>query len=230
MTKSTGQRPQRRVQVGVVGAMQRAHPALTQLWLQWTGIDGLDTATFDTARTEENGESGSSILFSPKKGLGPGWGQLCDVMALPPDAAERRTMPVQLSARHPAHTAFWNAMIAREMNEVDGPLEWWWRLAIMRHRGLRTASRALIAAVFGLDDRMLKTATVGFDNPSIKPEARRAEDLLTTGRYSTPTHLLLVVPVGRDAKKQGLAFSLDDAKLRSRLTAALTDIATARLA
>lgn len=218
---------QHTVQVGVVGAMQRAHPALTQLWLRWTGIPDLDAAEFGLMRAEEHGPPDTSIWLKPKPGVQVGWSALCDVLGFSPEAPERRSMPIRLTMKSPAHNTFWQAMKNREMNDVDGPLEWWWRLLILRNRSVKRASRKLAIAVFGEDD-LFNNCVLSFDNPSLLKEGRRSHELVPGG-YSRPTRLLVCRAVHSKAKREGLAFSLDDDKLRAHLTAQLIELSTVRM-
>lgn len=217
----------RLIQLSVIGAMQRSNPALTQLWLQWTGIRYLDLASFDTVRPDEPGPSGTQITLAPKLDAREGWDALCDSLGIGADAQERRTMPIRLDAKHTGHSAFWQHMKERELTVVDGPLEWWWRLLVLRQRGIRRASRLLATRVFG-DDPFCRAAILSFDNPSLAKEGRRALDICTS--YKSPQAVVLSVPVSKGSKREALAFSLSDAKLRAHLTSSVIDLATTRLA
>jgi hypothetical protein len=218
------------IQVGTIGAMQRAHPALSQLWLRWTGIPDLDMAEFGTSRSEEHGVPDSSILLNARAIMSrpEGWAKLCDVLGFPEDSTERQTMPIRVLAKSPAHSTFWAAMKHREMAEVDGPLEWWWRLAVLRNRGLKTASKKLLVTVFG-EDPLFDSAIASFENPSLNKEGRRAEEVIGKS-YKPPTALLVTRSTSSKAKSQGLAFALTDDTLRARVTSSLIDLATSRQA
>lgn len=207
------------VQLGVIGAMQRAHPALTQLWLQWTGIPDLPETEFRLSRAEERGPADTTVLLPAKPGIQAGWTKLCDTMGLPVEAAERRSMPMRLLATSPCHAAFWHAMRQREMTEVDGPLEWWWRLLVLRTRDLKRASRKLAVSVFG-EDQFFDNCVLYITNPSISKEGRRADNLITKS-YATPTHITITRSVNSKSKTEGLAWPLNDDKLRSHFTSHL---------
>lgn len=206
--------------------MQRAHPALTQLWMRWTGIPGLDRATFDMTRSEEGPQPATHIHLSPRRDVQIAWKMLCDSMGLPEDAPERRKMPIYLPARGPQHLAFWANMKHRELTEVDGPLEWWWRLMVMRFRGVQRASKALIAQAI-VDEPELDRAVVSFRNPSLGEEGMRAKHIIVTG-YRQPTHVVVSLRTKRSSRHEGLAFSLDDATFRGRFISALVDLAVTR--
>ena len=215
------------MQLGVIGAMQRAHPALTQLWLRWTGIPDLERAEFRISRPEEHGPPDTSIWLAPKAGIQAGWSALCDSMALPADAPERRSMPIRVTANSTAHSAFWAAMRQREMTEVDGPLEWWWRLLVLRNRDLKRASKKLAVSVFG-EETFFDQCVITLENPSLKKEGRRIDEIINGG-YTRPARLLVTRSVTSKAKKEGLAFSLDDDKLRAHFTSHLIRLATTRM-
>ena len=215
------------IQIGVVGAMQRAHPALTQLWLQWTGIPGLDHATFDIAKPEFGSNPATQVQMPARKGLTHTWQGFCDLLGLDENAPERRRMPINLPPRSGAHLAFWDALKKREMTEVDGPLEWWWRLMVLRFKSVNLASQILIREVIG-DESLLSDGLVNFTNPSLRREGRTAKDLFVADHYEQPTHMTVSVRVKRSAKYEGLAFSLDDASFKSSLVSKLIDLAVAR--
>jgi hypothetical protein len=214
-------------QLAVIGAMQRSHPALTQLWLRWTGIPDLEHAEFGLSRPEEGGAPDTRVTFTPKAGVQSGWQAFCDAMGLEPDAVERRSMPIHLKAKSKAHLLFWQAMLQREMNDVDGPLEWWWRLLVLRNRGIKRASKKLATAVFG-EDAIFNDCVLSLENRSLSKEGRRVENILVTG-YKRPTRLLITRSVSLKAQREGLAFSLDDDKLRALLTTRLISLATTKM-
>lgn len=214
-------------QLAIIGAMQRSHPALTQLWLRWTGIPDLEHATFGLMRAEEGGPPDTSVTLPPKPGIQVGWSAFCDAMGLPEDATERRSMPIRITAKDQAHQTFWAAMYKREMNDVDGPLEWWWRLLVLRNRGIARASKKLAIAVFG-EDAIFNDCVLSLENKSLLKEGRRAEDILDNG-YRRPTRLLITRSVSQKAQREGLAFSLDDDKLRALFTTQLISLATTKM-
>ncbi len=213
------------VQVGVIGAMQRAHPALTQLWLQWTGIPDLDRATFEM-RKADDGPIATQVQLLARPRVQETWRQFCDVLGVPPNADERRQMPIYLGARAPQHGVFWTAMKHRELTEVDGPLEWWWRLLILRYRGIQRASQTLIRAAIG-DEPALDKGLVTFPNPSLREEGRYAKHLID-GSYKQPTHVVVVLRTNQAARHEGLAFSLGDASFRARFISKMIDLAVIR--
>lgn len=217
------------VQIGVVGAMQRAHPALTQLWLQWTGVPNLEWATFNMGRAEQGSMPVTNVDLSAKFGAQETWTQFGDVLGLPEDCPERRRMPIHLGSRAPFHKTFWEAMKRREMEEVDGPIEWWWRLMVLRYKGAKQASAALIRTTIG-DDKILNNALVSFQNPSLKAghRASRGRYPILIGPYRQPTHLIVSLRVKRGAAHQGLAFAFSDATFRGRFVSRLIDLAVSR--
>lgn len=215
-------------QVAVIGAMQRAHPALTQLWLRWTGIPDLADAEFRVSRSEhEDAAPETSVMLPPRAGIQVGWNQLCDVMALPSDAEERRTMPIRIRSNSMAHQSFWESMKKRELTEVDGPLEWWWRLMILRNRSIKRASKKLLSAVFG-EDPIFEGAILSIVNPSILKEGRRSTDIVP-GQYKRPTDIIVSKSVDAKSKYEGLSFSLSDDKLLGHFTTHLLHLATTRM-
>ena len=214
-------------QLAVIGAMQRSHPALTQLWLRWTAIPDLEQATFGLMRAEEGGPPDTSVTLPPKPGILVGWTAFCDTMGLPPDSLERRSMPMRIAAKEAAHGAFWDAMLQRELNDVDGPLDWWWRLLVLRNRSIKRASKKLATATFG-EDQLFDGCILSLENTSLAKEGRRADDLLVNG-YRRPSRLLVTRSVTGKSQREGLAFSLDDDKLRAHFTVQLIGLATTRM-
>jgi hypothetical protein len=212
----------RYIQIGVIGAMQRAHPALTQLWCQWTGLPGMANVAFNLSPAKH----GPATLISVPSGTEAkaSWAALSDLCALPADAPQRRQMPMAFAARDPAHGAFWQALKQREMQGVDGPLEWWWRLLILRCGGLNRASRVLSRIAIGSEPE-LDHALVYFENPSLSPQAKNVQELLVTKRYSQPTKLVLVFNKQSHEKHSSLAFTLSDATFKARLVSGLIDLA-----
>lgn len=214
-------------QLAIIGAMQRSHPALTQLWLRWTGIPDLEAAEFGLSRPEEGGHPDTQVTLPPKAGIQVGWNQFCDAMGLAEDAQERRSMPIRLTSHHSAHSTFWASMYRREMQDVDGPLEWWWRLLVLRNRGIKRASKKLATAVFG-EDAIFNDCVLSLENSSLLKEGRRAEEILANG-YRRPTRLLITRSVSLKSQREGLAFSLDDDKLRALFTTQLIGLATTKM-
>lgn len=152
------------------------------------------------------------------------WGALSDLCALPADAPQRRQMPLTFSARDPAHAAFWQALKRREMTERDGPLEWWWRLLIIRCGGIGRASRALIRSAIG-SDQELDRALVHFDNPSLNTAAKSKRDLLVAKEYLQPTKIVLVFNKQEPSRHSSLAFPLSNDTFKARLISGLIDLA-----
>ena len=212
------------IQLGVIGAMQRAHPGLTQLWLQWSGIPNLEWAAFDLVRPEVGHNPASQIKLSARKGLTYTWSDLCDTMSVPDDGSERRKMPIYLPSRHPGHSAFWGAMRKRELEEVDGPLEWWWQLMVLRFKGIQAASKALISEVLGEEESALMRGTVHLRNPSLN-EGEKTAIKLARNSYRQPTHIVVSTRSKRSDRHDALAFSLSDATFKGRFVAALIDLA-----
>jgi MoxR-like ATPase len=145
---------------------------------------------------------------------------------VPEEAVERRKMPIYLGANYPHHAIFWSAMKRRELAEVDGPLEWWWRLLVLRYRGIQRASQALIRAAIS-DEPILDKGIIVLTNPSLKEEGRYAKKLID-GSYKQPTHVMVTLRVSREAKHEGLAFALDDASFRARFISKMIDLAVIR--
>ena len=214
------------VQLGVIGAMQRAHPALTQLWLQWTGIPDLDRATFDMVRPDDGRQPATSVQLLARPRVQETWTRFCDVMGVAPDATERRKMPIYLGPKTPSHAIFWSAMKHRELSDVDGPLEWWWRLLVLRYQGVQRASQALIRATIG-DEPALDKGLIVLTNPALKEEGRFAKNLIEGG-YKQPTHVVVTLRTSRDARHEGLAFSLAEVSFRARFISKMIDLAVTR--
>jgi hypothetical protein len=118
-------------------------------------------------------------------------------------------------------------MYRREMQDVDGPLEWWWRLLVLRNRGIKRASKKLATAVFG-EDAIFNDCVLSLENSSLLKEGRRAEEILANG-YRRPTRLLITRSVSLKSQREGLAFSLDDDKLRALFTTQLIGLATTKM-
>lgn len=202
--------------------MQRAHPALTQLWCQWTGIPGIGGASFDLSQTKR----GPITLVGIPAGVDAKktWGALSDFCGLAEDAPQRRQMPMTFASRDPAHEAFWTALKRRELTEVDGPLEWWWRLLIIRCGGIQRASRALIRTVVS-SNPALDSALVCFDNPTLNPQAKTVQELIYKNKYSYPINMTLVFNKQKQDKHTSLAFSLSNDTFKARLVSGLIDLA-----
>lgn len=215
-------REQRTVQISVIGAMQRAHPALTELWLQWTGVPDLEHATFDVVRAEEGTRRpATQVMLRPTARAEVTRARLCDLLGLPEGAPERRLMPVHLTGGSEAHGRFWANLRRYEMEQVDGPLEWWWRLCVLRCRGVRAASRSLLTALFG-DEPAFDHAVLRLVNQSLRASSTRASGMVD-GRYVQPTHVQVTLRVSRKSRHEGLALALADDKLKSRFVTTLID-------
>lgn len=204
--------------------MQRAHPALTQLWLQWTGVPDLEWATFNLTPPENGSNPATLINLAAKLRYEETQSTFCDLLRLPEKAPERRQSSIYLRGKHPGHSAFWSAMKARELTEVDGPIEWWWRLLVLRHQGIERASRTLIREALSDD---LDSGVIAFDNPSLKNAGRMARDIIDGG-YRQPTRVLVAFRARRDSPHEGLAFSLADASFRARFVSKLIELAVSR--
>lgn len=214
------------VQLGVIGAMQRSHPALTRLWLQWTGVPGLERAAFDMVRPEEGTNPSTQIKLAAQSGVYQTWERLCDTLGMPQDAPERRSMPIHLRAKDKSHSSFWGAMKKRELEEVDGPIEWWWRLMVLRYRGVQKASKVLIREAIG-DHGALDSGVIHFNNPTlIAPD--KPDDPIINGQYIQPTHVTVSFRVKWDETVEGLAFDLNDTSFKGRFLSRLIDLATLR--
>lgn len=216
------------IQMGAVGAMQRCAPALTELFLQWTGIPGAERLTFNVSdlrtRVFEEGVDPPAHLgivteisvpaSSPETAR-----HLSDFIELSSDAAQRRSPSMMtFDAHDPAHDAWWRNLAAHD-EEFVSPVEWWWRLLVLRSRGVRTASSRLLFALFG-DLEELTGHLVHFVNPSLNTGARTAEESIGPDGYHLPTHLDLTLPHGKVT-----TVDLDDA-LSARLSKVLIQIAT----
>ena len=213
------------IQLGAIGAMQRAHPALTETWLRWTGIPDLEFAEFNYTRSEE-GISSTQVMIAPRPRLSETIRHLCDGLGLDEKSPERERHPIFLANNHPGHNAFWQFVFKRDRNEVDGPLEFWWRFLVLRRRSLHQASKLLTHALFG-DEPFFDRAVVSFKGSSLGPVGRRSADILI-GPYQGPTSMVVTHPVIRKAKIEGLAFDLSHGTFKSHLTATLQDLAIRR--
>lgn len=205
--------------------MQRAHPALTQLWLQWTGIPNLEWATFDLSAPEHGANPATFIRLAAKARYADTQSQLCDALRLPQDARERQRADVYLRGKHPGHGAFWAALKKRELEEVDGPIEWWWRLLVLRYRGVAKASRALIRETIGDD---LDHGVISLDNPSLNQSAKTVDGLLVEDKYIQPKSVVVAFRVKKSARHEGLAFSLEDGRFKARFVSKLIGLAVSR--
>lgn len=214
------------VQLGVIGAMQRAHPALTQLWLQWTGIPDLDRASFEMTRTDDGPHPATNVQLLARPRVQETWRLFCDTLGIVDGAVERRKMPIYLGFKAPHHAVFWSAMKRRELNDVDGPLEWWWRLLVLRYRSIQRASQALIRSAIA-DEPALDKGIIVLTNPSLKEEGRYAKKLID-GVYKQPTHVVVTMRCSREARHEGLAFSLSEATFRARFISKMIDLAVSR--
>ncbi len=202
------------IQIALVGAMQRAHPALTQLWLRWLGVPDLEHTTFDLSTPQEyGGEPATRVTIGSTASYQEAWSGLCDLMGLAEGAPERQQNPIHIVARHPAHETFWLAAQRRELQEVDGPLEWWWRLLVLRCRGVRPASRLLLGKLFG-DEPDLDGAILRLHNPTLKAIGRTASEIIE-GQYVQPTDLVIALRANRRATTEGLALPLSNDKVKT---------------
>ena len=216
---------QKAVQIGIIGGMQRSHPALTQLWLQWTGIPDLESARFDLSLPEHGSNPATMVRLAAKSQYETTRTQFCDVLGLPEKAPERGRADVYLRAKHPGHSSFWGALRKRELEEVDGPIEWWWRLLVLRYKGIGRASRALIRETLGDE---LDHGVISFENPSLNPTGRKASELLVDGSYVQPKRVVVAFRIKRTAPHEGLAFSLEDASFKARFVSKLVGLAVSR--
>jgi hypothetical protein len=214
------------VQIGIVGAMQRAHPALTQLWLKWTGVPDLHQAAFDTVRALEGPRPATQVALAPTLHYEQTQEKFCDLLGAAPDAPERRFSNIHLVHKSPMHRAFWSSLKTRELANVSGPLEWWWRLLVLRLRSVRLASRVLLRNVFD-DDPFFDFAVLRFENPTLKGEGRRVEEIIGSA-YEQPIKMVVSINAAQAARYEGLAFDLTADKLKSRLVPALVDLAISR--
>jgi hypothetical protein len=210
------------IQIGVVGAMQRAHPRLSKLWLQWTGIVGADKATFDLFRPSSREAPGTKIdFYRSRYGRKPMFDGLCDFLGVPEDGPERRQMPIWIQPRAMYHAAFWEKLKQREAQEYEGPLEWWWQLMVIRYRSAQMASRALIRATIGEDD-LLDKGIVSFRNPTYSPGEKNP---LPEGSYCQPTHLEVSFRVKKTSKHDAISVPLDET-FKPKLLGVLIDLST----
>ncbi len=133
------------IQIGVVGAMQRSHPALTQLWLRSQGIPGLEYCSFNMTRDDQSPNPMTRIeLAAIENQLAQLRAGLCDILGYAEDHVNQRSREVMVGADEEGHQNFWRYVKNREMTVVDGPLEFWWHLLVMRRRGIDRASKVLL--------------------------------------------------------------------------------------
>lgn len=215
------------VQLGIIGAMQRCHPAITEAWLQWTGIYELEKADFSFMRVDHQEQMPTTAIgIKPSSGLSVTVNELADVLGIPEGSAQRERYPVLLPNSHVGHNNFWVSMAYREDYEVEGLVEFWWYLLVLRRKSLISASRDLLAALWGDAFAKTKRVVVSFDNPTIQA-ARRASDLMTNGAYQPPVSLKVLWPASRAAKHEGIEFDLSG-DLRPKLGKALRELAIRR--
>ncbi len=208
------------IQIGTIGAMQRVDPALTSLWLRWTGVPNLDRAEFNIQRSEVNGNPCTSVKLMACDGIAESWRLFCNTLGMPDTAVERRSMPIYIAPNSTAHSMFWGAMKKREIAEVDGPVEWWWRLLVMRSKGIARASRTLLQALGDLD--ALDGGIVGFVNPSLVAQ-KLPLDSIITDRYDQPTHVRVSFRVPRSSKVDAVDLGLVG-DFRARFISTMIDL------
>lgn len=171
--------------------MQRAFPALTDLFLQWTGVPHLHEATFNVVHpTQTEGDSRGGwephtcVEFPAVRGREPVAG-FCDASGYPPEHKARMLSRLVVGARSAVHQNFWEAMEKRHQQVADSPVEFWWHLLCLRSRGVDRASRALLTNL-GLVDLMPRRAVVTWENKKLTSAGRTAAEILSDGTYERP--------------------------------------------
>ena len=191
---------------------------MTSLWLEWTGIPNLQYAAFDVVRSADSTIPTSQITLKPMPGLRSTWDRVCDIFGVPEDSSERDRMPIRASAYSDYHQNFWSHMIRRETDEVDGPLEWWWQLMVLRFKGVKRASNALLGYLF--NDTM-KNGLVSFVNPSLNHVSTTRDKLLVGLTYSQPTQMYVSFRNGNVSNKLGIDFDLKDEDFKCRVVSTI---------
>ena len=212
------------IQIGVIGAMQRAHPALTELWLSWTGSHNLSMATFDLSKSEYGEMPDTAVSFSTRGGLHDAISDFCDVIGLKPDAPERDKHPIRIEHNSAHHKTFWENMISREFTQLESPLEWWWQLLVLRYRGIKPASRALISHAISpeVDNGLLSFS------PPLGLGSKMSD--IISGSYCQPKSVVVSFPMKKkDNQFDAISFSLSDDKFKQRFVRTLVTLACARI-
>lgn len=218
--------------ISIIGALQRSAPQLTSLWLEWTGIPNFELCTFEVAKggtavrpsqgaesDHGHGPSGplTTIILPAGIDAAVTWKSIYDVLLFKKrDRAE--TKAIHIPYRSNAHEAFWDYCEKRELGEVHGPLEWWWALAILRHRGLSAVS-ALLLEKLGLNEPEFAGFVVSWVNPTLDSRGR-----MTAETYYPPTHMRLSPPLSAGPKSSLRV----DLTAKPQVTKAVVDLALGR--
>ena len=152
------------IPISLIGAGQRSIPALTSLFLRWTGIPDLERVSFGYERGRKTGPC-SNLRFPPGRNTPQTIMAMHDVLGSEADERVVRQNLI-LAYNDYRHDRWWRYLVTRELQEVQGPLEWWWWLACLRHGGLKQASISMMGFM-GVDARHAKRALLSFVNPSL---------------------------------------------------------------
>ena len=213
------------IQIGVIGAMQRAHPALTQLWLSWAGSHNLAHAKFELVRSETSDMPDTAVHFSTQGGLQDAITDFCDLCGFEPDDPARDRHPIRLEYGSDRHKVFWEAMIRREFSELESPLEWWWQLLVLRYRGVKPASKILISQAISAD---IDSGLLSFSPPL--GQGPRMKDIITSESYCQPTSAIVSFKARKkDQQFDAISFSFEDEKFKHSFIRTLVMLASARL-
>lgn len=208
------------IQAGVVGAMQRSHPALSQLWLKSLGIPGIEFCKFNSMRDDVGHIPMTVIELAPIEGkLGQMRQDLCDVLGYPEDHDNRRSSRVMVTHDEEAHQHFWRYARDRELDDVDGPLEFWWELLVIRCRGIKAASRALL----GVIAPDLARGRVSFD--SCLKTGTSAKSIVPKEGYSHPEQVRVTFPELKNTQYNTVELDLQDLKFKATLVRTLIELA-----
>lgn len=213
------------IQIGVIGAMQRCQPALTDLFLRWVGVAGLPSISFGIMKADEAGtELITRVGIPPSEGAVQCRDQMADFIGLDPGAEARGRFTWTFDKGSDIHARFWASCRERE-SQVRSPIEFWWALHLLRSRNIRIASQRFLCNLFGEKNPIFDVAVVGFENPSIEWSGRSSRAMLVNGRYRQPVAIKIATPRGRNGDQDGLMGQID-LPLRGRIISSLMQLAT----
>lgn len=219
-------------QIGLVGAVQRAAPAIAELWLDWVGIPDLSSCEFRVVGDQRHAVPHSSIFVtSSAEDLEATRELICDYLDIPADAPERKLMPIVVPEDSPSHGVFWARVLRRDAHDVQSPLEFWWTLSIIRHGGPLRASAAFLRALGLKQSRgVFRHALVDINNPSFNPKTRTAS-LAVEKTYEIPESVDVYLSLDISGKhiprdQAVISIPLDD-KNTDRVYSAMISVALA---
>jgi hypothetical protein len=179
----------RSLPLAVLGAMQRAHPAITELFFYWTGVPHLAGVTFTFQNNEKNELPFSMVILPAHTTTAESQNAIGDLLGFDEDASERHQSNIVLPYLSQANTNFWE-FCAKRQHELETPLEFWWYLLVLRS-GSPERATSLVLNHLGVYDIFSRRAILSIQNPSIKASARTAKELLVDGAYLRATSVTI---------------------------------------